>query len=319
MLKDFVKTQCIYSTHRVLIDHIRSYKDKFDYKKDEEGFPYGRLKEDNGWNLKFYYLPGENSSKLIPTKIAQKCGITIDEYFFLRDYITRYLYPHMLPGICPEGAYRSLAGFHGQQKDSIPHVEDLCLKNKLYDLFSPLPDDIIIDCGAYIGFGELRLSRHLTSGKIIAVEGTPDCYRVLEKNVKENSINNVIAVNHAIWEKNEKRFINLGKRQGNSLINELAFDKEKDGSEVECVNVDSIVEEYDLKKVDFVSLTLNGAEPEALQGMKNTLSNFSPRLRIAGWYKRDGVRIGNLCKNILDIFGYETIIGPHFNVFAIKR
>ena len=42
-----------------------------------------------------------------------------------------------------------------------------------------------------------------------------------------------------------------------------------------------------------ISLTLNGAM-EALIGAKETLENLRPRLRIAGWYKRDEEYICNM-------------------------
>ena len=66
-----------------------------------------------------------------------------------------------------------------------------------------------------------------------------------------------------------------------------------------------------------LSLTLNGAEIEALEGATETISRFKPRIRLAGWYKRDGELICDLTKKQLEKHGYKVIIGPRNGVCAI--
>lgn len=315
----FLKNRLIYHTHKVLIDHIIAYKNIFKYSQDEDGTKYAILKQKSGMELFYYYMDSNNSSEYIPRVLAKKCGIKINEYLFLRDYITRYVYPHMLPIYSPEGSIGSLYGFHGQHKDSIVHISDIYIRNKLYKIFNPLPDDIIMDCGAYVGYGELRISPYLSSGTILSIEASSQCFKLLKKNIEKNSLGNVISVNKAIWKQNGKLTLKIGDRQGNSLIGEITGKNNNINEEVEAVSIDSLVSTYSLKKVDFVSLTLNGAEPEALMGMKNTLRMFGPRLRIAGGYKRNGIPIWKICKDFLKDYDYKIIVGHRGNVFAVKN
>src|SRR3972149_8184151 len=79
-------------------------------------------------------------------------------YRIVRDLITRYIYPHMLPAQKPPYPRYQLAGFHGQHKDAIPDLKDKVLKKKLAELFSVKNDDIIINGGAYLGFGDIKVS-----------------------------------------------------------------------------------------------------------------------------------------------------------------
>jgi hypothetical protein len=66
-------------------------------------------------------------------------------------------------------------------------------------------------------------------------------------------------------------------------------------------------------------MTINGAEVEALQGMKRILlSNKPMRLSIAGWYKRDGRRICDIIVPVLREAGFETAVGRLGGVLAWK-
>ena len=68
-----------------------------------------------------------------------------------------------------------------------------------------------------------------------------------------------------------------------------------------------------------LSLTLNGAEVEALEGAKQTLKNLRPRIRLAGWYSRGGKKISELAREQLLTFGYQVFIGPRGNTLAVPR
>ena len=68
-----------------------------------------------------------------------------------------------------------------------------------------------------------------------------------------------------------------------------------------------------------ISLTLNGAEVEALIGAEKTLTNLRPRLRIAGWYQRDNEFICDICKRYLEKLNYFVYIGARRGVLAVPK
>ena len=66
-----------------------------------------------------------------------------------------------------------------------------------------------------------------------------------------------------------------------------------------------------------LSLTLNGAEVETLAGAAETLTHFRPRIRLAGWYSRDGRKIWQITQEQLAGHGYDVFVGKRGNVMAL--
>ena len=87
---------------------------------------------------------------------------------------------------------------------------------------------------------------------------------------------------------------------------------------VGTVTIDELVRIHSLAKVDYVSLTLNGAEVEAIDGMKETLTTHCPRIRLAGWYVREAP-IWEICSEKLKRFDYKIVIGKWGSLFAYKK
>ena len=249
------------------------------------------------------------------------------KYFrLLSDIICRYKFPHLRPDLSPQTVedpnpdIEYMEGFHGQHRDTIFQVSNLKLRQKLFNIFLPKQEDIIIDCGSYIGFGALSLSPFLKKGKIFAVEASKNCYDILIKNVESNEIKNINYLKSAIWSDNKtKMSLTTGGAQANSLIKNFITDHSKTTNEelIKCTTIDSLVKNENLEKINMISLTLNGAEVEALLGAKNTLENLRPRLRIAGWYKRDNEYICDICKRYLENLDYFVYIGPKRGVLAV--
>ncbi len=86
---------------------------------------------------------------------------------------------------------------------------------------------------------------------------------------------------------------------------------------VETATIDSLVERFDLDRVTMLSLTVNGAEVEGLLGAERTLGELRPRIRLAGWYYRDGRRIADIAAEILEKYNYRTFIGLRGNTMAV--
>jgi len=235
------------------------------------------------------------------------------------DIVSRYKYPHMRPDLFLQGFDTDeLFGFHGQHKDNISSIKDVKLKHKFSEAFKPKTNDIIIDCGAYIGLGDISLSNKLSEGKIIAVEASRECYDLLVHNLNSNNIKNVIPLHNAVWENKCRINLNTGNAQANSLIKDLT--EWKSHETVNAVPIDDIVSKFGLKNVSMISLTLNGAEVEAINGAHQTIKKYRPRIRLAGWYYRENKRIADILKPILENeFNYLVFVGPRGNLMALPE
>jgi FkbM family methyltransferase len=241
------------------------------------------------------------------------------KYFRLtRDYLTRYMYAHMRPDLKP-GGYSSpeMMGFHGQHKETIVDFEEVSVREALIDAFRPRPADVIIDGGAFLGFGDIRLASDLKDGTVYAVEASPQCHALLELNVSHNGISNIVPIQRGVWNEFSTIDLQSSYAQANSLVSEVHTGETT--VSVPTVTIDGLVESYNIQRVDMISLTLNGAEPEALQGAEETLSLHRPRVRLPGWYTRNGRPISDICREIMERHNYDVFIGARRNTFGLPR
>jgi len=243
--------------------------------------------------------------------------VTEDTIAVAIDVITRYLYPHAMPQLTMPYSYRARQGFHLQHIETIedfPHLSR-ARRTQLEQAFSLKPGESFLDIGAYLGYGTIRLSRELgAAARIVSVEAHPDMLALLEHNTRINNLSNVIIIPKAIWSE-EVATLDLQKsrRQANSVIAGIV--ETTSVVSVQTTTVDAI--RKDVGCFDLVSITVNGAEIEAIDGMKETLRQCEHiRLSIAGWYKRDGKRVCDIISPILRESGLEVAVGRKGRVLA---
>jgi len=163
--------------------------------------------------------------------------------------------------------------------------------------------DNFIDCGAFIGMGSIKCAKQVgPAGMVIAIEGDPDAFRLLKKNIKANHCENIHPIHAVINNQEGPRDFYTNARQSNSIYPSL-----KDGrfgGEIKFRNkttitgrtIDSIIKEANMpvkNKFTEVSLEINGAELEALQGMTRFLKDsHSFVLRIGSRYLNVQINIG---------------------------
>lgn len=175
-----------------------------------------------------------------------------------------------------------------------------------------------IDVGSFIGFGSIKAAQKVGShGKIVSIEAMPQAYRLLKKNVKENNLEKIITpVHSAVSDKNNEINLHTAGYQNNSIFNKIKLYKEAKVKYISSIKVpgrtiDSILCEnnYPVDSVySHVSLEINGAEPVALKGMSNFITQ-SPRfdMKITAAYSSSMHK--NIKKDVLKILSkYPGII-----------
>jgi len=240
----------------------------------------------------------------------------VTHFRLMKDCITRYLYPHMRPDLKPETRnVEALFGFHGQHKDAVADLDDAAARAALMAAFVPRAGECIVDCGAFLGFGDLRLAPDVAPGRIVAIEANRGCFELLQRNIAHNKATNVTVLHNAVWSGEGELELESTYAQGNSLLAEVQEGTRKE--KVRTISVDRTVADQGLARVDMLSLTLNGAELEALDGAARTLRDMRPRVRLAGWYTRGGEKIWSLTKPRLEAHGYRVYVGRRGNVMAL--
>jgi FkbM family methyltransferase len=304
-----------YNQSKAMIDMINKIIPHVQFGEDDDG-PWIEV-DDSNYRMHGFWSSSEADThqilkQMLPNELkSQYMRIMID-------YISRFLYPHMRPDLKLEGySYEQMFGFHGQHKDAIMDLDSASDQELLLEIFNPKDDDVIINCGAYVGFGDMRMSADIPKGHIYAVEASTACYHRLSRNIFENDIGNVTPIHRAIWNEDIEMELESEYAQANSLVSEVFHGTHTE--KIRTITIDQIINKYGIKKLDMLSLTLNGAEVEALSVATEALNNLRPRIRLAGWYSRDGRKISSITKEILKKYDYSVFIGKRDNVMAVPK
>src|SRR5436190_12104457 len=102
--------------HGALVDAIRSAMPNLTFGMDG-AVPWLQASDQA---IKLYGFPTEPENAELYDLLRPALPASLSkEYFRLaKDYVTRWIYPHMRPDLAPEGHDRDeLNGFHGQHKD----------------------------------------------------------------------------------------------------------------------------------------------------------------------------------------------------------
>lgn len=145
----------------------------------------------------------------------------------------------------------------------------------------------VVDVGANIGYYTLLAARLVgPEGKVYAFEPDPTNFALLQKNVEANGYQNVVLVNKALSNKNGKTklFINPANR-GDHRVYDSGDGRES--REIEMVTLDSHLGK---KKVNFIKMDIQGAEPLALEGMKKTIK-ASKGLKLITEFSPDSIKL----------------------------
>ena len=145
------------------------------------------------------------------------------------------------------------------------------------------PDDVCIDGGALFGEHTLALSDLCPAGHVIAFEPQRIPFQILCGNAQLNSADNIDAERAA-----------LGALEGHTRVEPLSpyqdspWGLSKAGTHGDRVRVRTI-DSLNLRRLDFVKLDLEGAEPDAILGAKETLLRCRPILYVEYNYNRPAI------------------------------
>lgn len=164
--------------------------------------------------------------------------------------------------------------------------------NQYFDVFLSKEQEVYIDAGAYNGDS---IEQFLKWGgrfhKIYALEPLADMCDV----ITEKKLPNVDVVNCAVWDKNE--ILYFGEDFRGSRVADIGK------KVVKGRTIDSIVNG---KEVTFIKMDIEGAELKGLEGAKETIIKYRPRLAICIYHKP---------ADIYEIGKYILEIQPNYKLY----
>ncbi len=148
---------------------------------------------------------------------------------------------------------------------------------------SNIQNKAIIDVGSYIGDSVLVFN-DLNPKKIYTFEALPENFSLLVETIKLNKVNNVVAINAALGNKNG--YCKIHPNGLGTKLTSLNHSKQNNDVEVPIITLDSYVRKNNID-VGLIKTDIEGAERLFLEGAKETICTQKPILLISIYHNYD--------------------------------
>lgn len=147
------------------------------------------------------------------------------------------------------------------------------------------PGDVVVDCGAHVGFFT-RYALRLGAGRVIAIEPDPVNIACLKRNLAEEIQSGaVIVVEGGVWDARGRLVLHEnieGSSAGMTFLGGGEGNREVQG--IPVFPLDEIVEQLRLTRVDFIKMDIEGSEQRALAGARETIHKFRPTMAVSSYH-----------------------------------
>ena len=169
-------------------------------------------------------------------------------------------------------------------------------KEAFENILKPENNEIYLDLGAYTGdtVAEFLEQTNGSYRKIYAIEPNPRNFRKLTENTE--ALQNIVRVHAFASDYCGKTTVLKG---GGRMIRRAEI-----GVEIDVVTADSVLNG---ERCDYIKYDVEGEELRALEGTKNTITNFKPKLNVALYH-----RVGDIFELPLKVLE----MNPEYKLFV---
>ncbi|MEP6604485.1 MAG: FkbM family methyltransferase [Nitrosospira sp.] len=186
--------------------------------------------------------------------------------------------------------------------------------------------DFVIDAGACWGETSLYFAHEVgKEGRVFSFEFIPSNMEVLRKNIAANPqlADTINVIDKPLWNQDGQIVYYVDWGPGSRV----SFEKlREDFANTQCATttIDHIVSEYNVPRVDFIKMDIEGAELNALKGAEDTILRYRPKLAISLYHSIDDFKtiprylnsLGLSYKYYLD---HHTIYENETVLFAVPQ
>ncbi|MCA9369028.1 MAG: FkbM family methyltransferase [Pseudomonadales bacterium] len=160
-----------------------------------------------------------------------------------------------------------------ENSEEYHHLKREVFSHDEYYFETDNPNPVIIDAGAHIGLTTLYFKSLYPHATIIALEPNPDLFKLLEKNIWENQLENVTTIQGALSDTRSTTefFVDSTKNQWWSTGSFIkgAWTKQQ---ESQAIQVDTWpLSEFVTQPIDVLKLDIEGAEQAVLEASQDAL------------------------------------------------
>lgn len=178
-------------------------------------------------------------------------------------------------------------------------IEQYALKRDDKTLISATKGDVVLDVGGCWGDTALYFANKVgSSGKVYSFEFIPDNIKLFRINISlnESLSSRIELVEYPVHSISGLPIYFVDKGPG-SRVDFRPF-KDQTGTTT-TITIDDFINKNKIEKVDFIKMDIEGAELEALEGARETIKKFKPKLAIAIYHSL--YDLFNIPKWILDL------------------
>jgi FkbM family methyltransferase len=158
-------------------------------------------------------------------------------------------------------------------------LEEVFYKNIYEKEYAIRPGDVVLDVGAHIGSFTIKAAREAgPTGGVVSFEPSAENFSLLSRNVEANSCANIRLYKVAVGSQPGTAQLQLHRRRGTNSLYPHPTSEPIGVEEVAVRTIDSVADELNLKRVDFMKIDVEGAELEVLKGAKKVLSEYHPSI-----------------------------------------
>lgn len=185
------------------------------------------------------------------------------------------------------------------------------------------PGDVVIDAGAC--WGETSLYFAHEASRVIAFEFIPSNIEVFNKNLEANPKlrDKIDFVNRPVWSKPGQVLYYVDWGPGSRVSFQKMREDFPDTKTV-TTTIDDKVREFELSRVDFIKMDIEGAELNALKGAEDSIRKFHPKLAISLYHSIEDFNtipryLASLGLNYRYYLEHHTIYENETVLFAVPQ
>jgi len=166
-------------------------------------------------------------------------------------------------------------------------LEDIYFGHVYDKLNHPRTGNVVVDAGAHVGLYSIKASKLVgREGRVLAFEPHPLNYAILNSNIRLNGIKNIETICYALGESDGyvKLYLANPNSGGHSIMPRSIMRRTEEFLLVNVKRLDTAVKEYQVQRLDFIKMDVEGAELLLLKGAEKILREFKPNLAIAAYH-----------------------------------
>ena len=135
--------------------------------------------------------------------------------------------------------------------------------------------DVVLDVGANIGYYSILFSKLVGhTGKVFCFEPTEHYSDVLKMNLEANNIQNAEIFKIGLSNKNQELEIQIGN--SSATLHSPGNQALKSQELIKLTSFDAFIKQYNIQKIDFIKIDIDGHEPFFFEGAWKTLEEYTP-------------------------------------------